>query len=102
MSTIIDRKKEVRVTNTTESPSTINKNTQVAEFSVVTPEKSKFTKPVDMAILSMIPGVDPDLINYLTDLLSMNEPDQQTNTFWFQHPQSFTTQTILPQFRNES
>ena len=38
MSTIIDRKISVRVTNTTESPCTINKNTQIAEFSVVTPE----------------------------------------------------------------
>ena len=40
MSTIIDRKVAVRVTNTTESPYTINKNTQTAEFSVVTPEQS--------------------------------------------------------------
>ena len=55
MSTIIDRKIPVRVTNTTESPCTINKNTQIAEFSVVTPEQSKFIKPVDTAILSMIP-----------------------------------------------
>ena len=40
MSTIIDRKIAVRVTNTTESPYTINKNTQIAEFSVVTPSSS--------------------------------------------------------------
>ena len=36
MSTITDRKIAVRVTNTTESPYTFNKNTQIAEFSVVT------------------------------------------------------------------
>ena len=40
MSTIIDRKIAVRVTNTTVSPYTINKNTQIVEFSVVTPEQS--------------------------------------------------------------
>ena len=40
MSTIIDRKIAVRVTNTTESPYTINKNTQIAEVSVLTPEQS--------------------------------------------------------------
>ena len=83
MSTIIDEKIAVRVTNTTESPYTINKNTQIAEFSVVTPEQSKFIKPVDMAILSMIPEGDPDLITYLTELLRTNKPNQQTNTFWF-------------------
>ena len=86
MSTITDKKIAVRVINTTESPYTINKNTQIAEFSVVTPEQSKFIKPVDMAILSMIPEGDPDLITYLTELLRTNKPDKQTNTFWFPTP----------------
>ena len=82
MSTITDRKKAVRVTNTTESPYAIKKNTQIAEFSVVTPEQSRSIKPIDMAILSMIPEGGPDLITYLTELLRTNKPDQQTNTFW--------------------
>ena len=69
MSAIFDKKIAVRVTNTTESPYTINKNTQTAEFSAVTPEQSKFIKPVDMAIFSMFPEGDPDLITYLTELL---------------------------------
>ena len=54
-STIFDKKRAVRVTNTTESPYLIKNNTQNAEFSVVTPEQSKHNKPVDMAVLSMIP-----------------------------------------------
>ena len=83
LSTIIDRKIAVRVTNTTESPYTINKNTQIAEFSVVTPEQSKFIKIVDMAILSVIPEADPDLITHLTELLRTNNSDQQNKTFWF-------------------
>ena len=86
MSTIIDRKTAVRVTNTTESPYTINRNTQIVEFSVVTPEQSKFIKPVDTAIPSMIPEGDPDLVTYLTELLRTNKPDQQNNTFWFLTP----------------
>ena len=69
LSTIIDRKKAVRVTNTTESPYTITKNTQISEFSVVTREQSKFIQPVNMAILSMIPEGHPDVITYLTELL---------------------------------
>ena len=88
MSTITDRKIAVRVNNTTESPYTINKNTQTAEFSVVTPEQPKFIKPVDMAILCMIPEGDPDLITYLTELLKANKPDQQNNTFWFPTPEN--------------
>ena len=71
-----------------ESSYTINKNTQIAEFSVVTPEQSKFIKPVDMAILSMIPEGDPDLITYLPELLRTNKQDQQTNTFRFPTPEN--------------
>ena len=88
MSTITDRKIAVRVTNTTESPYTINKNTQIAELSVVTPVQSKFIKPVDMAIRTMIPEGDPDLITYLTELLRTNKQDQPTNTFWLPTPEN--------------
>ena len=88
ISTIFDSKIAVRLTNTTESPYTINKNTQIAEFSVVTPEQSNFIKPVDMAILSMIPEGDADLLTYLTELLRSNKPDQQKNTFLFLTPEN--------------
>ena len=88
MSTIIDRKIAVRVANTTQSPYTVNKKTQIAEFSVLTPEQSKFIKPVDTAILSMIPGGDPDLVTYLTELLRTKKTDPQNNTFWFPTPKN--------------
>ena len=87
-STTIDRKIAVRVTNATESPYTINKNTQIAEFSAVILEQSKFIKPVDMAILSMITEGDPDLITYQTGLLRTNKQDQQTNSFCFPTPEN--------------
>ena len=88
MSTTFDRKIAVRVTNTTESPYTIIKNTQIAECSVVTLEQSKFIKPVEMTILSIIPKSDPDLVTYLAELLKTNKPDQQNNTFWFPTPKN--------------
>ena len=87
MSTIIDKRIAVRVSNTTESPYLIKKHTQIAEFSVVTPEQSKHIKPVDMAILSMIPQDDPDLIAYLNELLRTSKPEQKDNTFWFPTPE---------------
>ena len=87
-STIIDKKIAVRVTNTTDSPYTMNKNTQIAELSVVTPEQSKFINPIGMAILSIIPGRDPDLITYLTELLRKKQTDQQNNTFWVPTPEN--------------
>ena len=81
--TIFDKKIAVKITNTTESPNLIKKNKQIAEFSVVTPEQSKFIKLVDTAILSMIPEGDPDLTTYLSSLFRTNKQEQQNNTFWF-------------------
>ena len=88
MSTIIDKRIAVRVTNTTESPYLIKKHTRIAEFSVVTLEQSKLIKPVDIAILSMIPQGDPDLTAYKNELLRTNKPEQQHNTFWFRTPEN--------------
>ena len=88
MSTIIDKRIAVRVTNTTEAPYLIKKHIQIAEFSVVTPEQSKHIKPVDKAILSMIPQDGPDLTAYLNELLRTNKPEQQDNTFWFPTPEN--------------
>ena len=88
MSTIIDKRIAVRVTNTTESPYLIKRHTQIAEFTVVTPEQSKHIKPVDMAILSMIPQDDPDMTAYLNELLRTNKFEQQDNTFWFPTPEN--------------
>ena len=76
MSTIIEKKREVRVNNTTESPYTINKNTKIAEFSVVSPEQSKFIQPVDTAIPGMIPEGDVGLFSCLAELLRTNNTDQ--------------------------
>ena len=87
MPTIFDKRKAVRVTSTTESPYLIKKHTQIAEFSVVTPEQSKHIKSVDIATLSMIPQGDPDLTAYLNELLRANKPEQQDNTFWFSTPE---------------
>ena len=88
MSTIIDKRIAARVSNTTESPYLIKKHTQIAEFSVVTPEQSMHIKPVDMAILSMIPQDDPDMTAYLNELLRTNKSEQQDNTFWFPTPEN--------------
>ena len=88
MSTIIDKRIAVRVTNTTESPYFIKTHTQIAEFSVVTPQQSKHIKPIDRAILSMIPQDDPDLTAYMNEFLGTSKPEQQDNTFWFPTPEN--------------
>ena len=82
MSTISDKIRSVRVTKTTESPYIIKEKTQIAEFFVVTQQQSKHIKPVDMAMLSMIPQGDPDVTAYLNELLRTNKHEKQNSTFW--------------------
>ena len=62
---------------------TVSRITQIVEFSVVTPELSKFIKPVDRAFLNVIPGSGPDLTTYMIELLGTGKPEQRTSTFWF-------------------
>ena len=83
LSTIFDKIIAFSVTNTTEIPYLIKKHTQTPEFSVVTPEQSKHIKPVDMAILSMIPQGDPYWTAYLNEILRRNKSEKQNNNFWF-------------------
>ena len=63
ISTITDKKTAVWITNTTESPYSTKKKTEIAKFSTFSPEQSKFIRPVDTAIFIMIPESDPDLTN---------------------------------------
>ena len=105
MSTINDKRIAVRVTNRMESPYLIKKPTQIAEFSVVSPEQSKHIKPVDMAILSMIPQGDPDLTAYLNELRRTNNrinPSSKTKHSGSQNLKILESLRITPQYRPES
>ena len=105
ISTKIDKKSTVRITNITVSPYLIKKNTRIAEFSVVTPEQSKFIRPMDTAILKMIPECDPDLTTYLSELLRTNKPEQQNNRttpFGSRHLKFLVKLKMIPQYRHES
>ena len=78
----------VRVTNTNKSSYTIRKNTQIAEFPVVTPEQSKFIQPAETAVLNMLNEGDTDLNTCLNELLRAIKEEHQSNTFWFPTSQS--------------
>ena len=77
------KKVAARKTITKESRKLIKKNAQRAEFSIVTPEQSKYIKTVDMAILSMFPENDLFQTAYRNELLETNKPEQQNNNFRF-------------------
>ena len=76
MSTIIDKKAVVRVTYRTESVYSIKRNIQISEFSLVTPDQSKFVKPLTTPILNVIREGYPNLTTYLNEILRANKPEQ--------------------------
>ena len=78
ISKISDKKTAVRITNTTQSPYLINKNTQITEFSVVTPEQSKLIRPVETAVRITNTTQSPYLINKNTQIteFSVVTPEQ--------------------------
>ena len=96
ISTIIDKKTAIRITNTAERPYLNKKNSQIAKFSVITPEQSKIIRPVDTAILSMIPEGDLYLTTSLSKLLRTNQPEQQNSTSWFPTRKSWLSSTSYP------
>ena len=77
----------VRVTNTTKSNYSIEKETQFADFSVFIPEQSKFIEPVVTTILTMILEGNPDLITYPNEVPRMVKPEQQNYSFRFPIPE---------------
>ena len=79
-----------------------SKSIERLQFSIVTPEQSEHIKPVDIAILTMIPQGDPDLTAYLDELLRTNKPEQRNNTFCSQHLNVQEKQRITPQYSHES
>ena len=72
MSTINNKESTVRVTNTTESPHLIKRITQIAEFSVLTAEQTRFSKAEETALLSLVPKCDPDLTVYVKERTNEN------------------------------
>ena len=84
--TVFDKQVAVKLTITTELPYLHKNNTQIVEFSVVSPESAKNIKPVYTALFHMLPEGDLDVTTYMNEFLKTNKPHQQNNTFWFPTP----------------
>ena len=97
VSTTNAKKVAVGVTITTESSYLIKKNTQIAKFSVVIPEQSKYIKLVDMAILSMITESKLDLTAYLIEFFRTKNPSSKTKLSGSRHLKILASRRITPE-----
>ena len=84
ISTASNRKIDVRVTNTTPTPYTINMNTTIAEFKIMSPEEAKELKPLNTAALKVLTEDDSeDAIVYINELLKSSDKTSNNQNFWF-------------------
>ena len=58
ISTVVNRKLDIRVTNTAHTPYKIKKKTTVAEFKILSPEEAKEFKPLNTAALKVLTDND--------------------------------------------
>ena len=101
-STNFDKRVAVGVTNTTESPDLIQKNTQSAEFSVVTPEQSKYVKSVDLQSSAWSDKVILTWLPTYTNVSEQIKPSSKTTLSGSQHLKILEHPKITPQYRHDS
>ena len=102
ISTASNRKIDVRVTNTTPTPYTIEKNTTVAEFKIISSEEAIELKPLNTAALKVLTEDDSeDAIIYINECLKTSDKPSNNQNFWFPHQTIPETLTPTLRFRAE-
>ena len=87
ISTAVERKLDIRVTNTALTPYTRRKNTTVAELKIMSPEEAKELKPINTASLEVLTEDDSeDAVIYINELLKTAESPSPNQRFWFPTP----------------
>ena len=88
LSTVNNNAVGYQITNFTENPYTIKNDTHLADFRVLTPEQIKYLKPVNPATLNFIVNQHTEATEvYLNELLKVNPPNNETETYWFPTPE---------------
>ena len=83
---IADMKSHVQITNLTSHTITLNPNTTVATFRIMTPNQAKNLQPMSNEQLTLITKY-PDEANNVLDQLSQ-EPNTDTNRRWYPTPET--------------
>ena len=87
LSTVSNSKIEIRVTNTSPNPFTFQKNANVAEFTILSPQEAKQLHPLNSAALKVLAEDNTEqALEYVNELLKSSEKPQTTQNFWFPTP----------------
>ena len=74
--------------NFTDSPYTLKRGTQVATFTVLTPEQLKFVKPIDpVTTWHLLQGNPENAAYYASSLIKSTKPEHFKENYWFPTPE---------------
>ena len=94
----------IHVNNFTDQPYTIESGSNIANFSVLTPEQMKYVKPIDQVTTWHLLLDNPENAAYYASSLiksvKTEEDKELVNNYWFptpEHPGDPQTQTLIQQ-----
>ena len=78
----------VHLNNFTDSPYTLKRGTQVANFAVLTPEQMKYVKPIDPVTTWHLLQDNPEkFAYYASSLIKSTKPEDFKENYWFPTPE---------------
>ena len=84
ISTAVNRKLDIRVTNNAHTPYTTKKNTTVAEFKIMSREEAKELTPLHTAAAKVLTEeYSVNAIIYINELLKTSDSPSPNKNFWF-------------------
>ena len=79
----------VKVSNFLDHPYTLKKGRHIANFSILTPEQTKHSRPVNpTSARHLLNNSHDDAIHYINSLLKTSKTDEVNETYWFPTPQN--------------
>ena len=86
--TLTNGQVSVHLNNFTGSPYTLKRGTQVANFTVLTPEQMKYVKPIDPVTTWHLLQDNPEnAAYYASSLIKSNKPEDFKEHYWFPTPE---------------
>ena len=86
--TLTNGQVSVHLNNFTDSPYTLKRGTQVATFTVLTPEQMKYVKPIDPVTTWHLLQANPEnAAHYASSLIKSTKPEDFKENYWFPTPE---------------
>ena len=89
LSSTQNNKHMVQISNFLDHPYTLKKETQIANFSILTPEQTKHIRPVNpTSVRHLLNNNYDDAIHFIKSFLKTSKSDEVKETYWFPTPQN--------------